>query len=169
MVGLQKIVGLVRGGLKSPRTSGVGRTLRYARAPRPPAAWPHCPIFRYVTELPPAMPATIAPWSGWVFLGIGRSTPMLEEMVAWQPPSGGSRPVPIGSRSVGVSLQPAIPRQIAPQQSPLPLHRSPTIIAQSRSSEAIKCAAQVHHGDAVQLTLLVPVANGSVISTLRAG
>jgi hypothetical protein len=48
---------------------------------------------------------------------------MLEQMVAWQPPSGGSRPVPIGSRSVGVSLQPAIPRRVAPQQNPLPLHR----------------------------------------------
>jgi hypothetical protein len=29
---------------------------------------------------------------------------MLEEMVPWQPPSAGSRPVPIGSRSIGVSL-----------------------------------------------------------------
>jgi hypothetical protein len=48
--------------------------------------------------------------------------------VAWQPPSGGSRPVPIGSRFIGVSLQPAIPRRVAPQQSPLPLHRSPTIV-----------------------------------------
>ena len=49
-----------------------------------------------------------------------------EEMMAWQPPSGGSRPVPIGSRFIAVSLQPAIPRRVAPQQSPLPLHRSPT-------------------------------------------
>src|SRR6266704_2253482 len=68
---------------------------------------------------------------------------MLEEMVAWQPSRGGSRPVPIGSRSIGVSLQPAIPRRVAPQQSPLPLHLSPTIVAQSRSGEAIKCAAQL--------------------------
>jgi hypothetical protein len=45
---------------------------------------------------------------------------MLAEMLAWRPPSG-------GSRSVGVSLQPAIP-----QQSPLPLHQSPTIVAQSQ-------------------------------------
>jgi hypothetical protein len=44
----------------------------------------------------------------------------------WRAPSGGSRPVPIGSRSIAVSLQPAIPRRVAPQQSPLPLHRSPT-------------------------------------------
>jgi hypothetical protein len=56
---------------------------------------------------------------------------MLEEMVAEQPPSGGSRPVAIGSRSIGVSLQPAIPRRVAPQQSPLPLHQSPTIVTQS--------------------------------------
>src|SRR5216683_5778428 len=53
---------------------------------------------------------------------------MLEEMVAWQPSRGGSRPLPIGSRSIGVSLQPAIPRRVAPQQSPLPLHQSPTIV-----------------------------------------
>ena len=32
---------------------------------------------------------------------------MLAEIVARQPPSGGSRPVSIGSRSIGVSLQPA--------------------------------------------------------------
>jgi hypothetical protein len=75
---------------------------------------------------------------------------MLEEMVARQPPSAGSRPVTIGSRSIAVSLQPAIPRRVAPQQSPLPLHRSPTIVAQSRSGEAVKCAAQPHCKDAVQ-------------------
>ena len=40
--------------------------------------------------------------------------------------------------SIGVSLQPAIPRRVAPQQSPLPLHRSPSTIAQSRSAEATK-------------------------------
>jgi hypothetical protein len=74
---------------------------------------------------------------------------MLPEMVPWQPPSAGSRPVPIGSRFIGVSLQPAIPRRVAPQQSPLPLHQSPTILAQSRSGEAIKCAAQPHCKDAV--------------------
>ena len=78
---------------------------------------------------------------------------MLEEMVAWQPPSAGSRPVPIGSRSIGVSLQPAIPRRVAPQQSPLPLHQSPTIVAQSRSGEAIKCAAQPRSKDAVQASV----------------
>jgi hypothetical protein len=50
-------------------------------------------------------------------------------MAAWQSPTGGSRPVPIGSRSIGVSLQPAVPRRVAPQQSPPPLHRSPTTLA----------------------------------------
>src|SRR5271166_1467328 len=69
---------------------------------------------------------------------------MLEEMgglatAQWT----GSRPLPIGSRSIGVSLQPAIPRRVAPQQSPLPLHQSPTIVTQSRSGEAIKCAARL--------------------------
>ena len=94
---------------------------------------------------------------------------MPEEMVAWQSPGAGSRPVPIGSRSIGVSLQPAIPRRVAPQQSPLPLHRSPTILAQSRSAEAIKCAAQIHCRDTVQLARApCPAAEGSVISTLRA-
>src|SRR5690242_16914847 len=65
------------------------------------------------------------------------------EIVAWQPPDAGSRPVPIGSRRIGVSLQPAIPRRVAPQQSPLPLHRSPRIVTESRSGEAIKCAARL--------------------------
>jgi hypothetical protein len=75
---------------------------------------------------------------------------MLEEIVPRQPPGGGSRPVPIGSRFIGVSLQPAIPQRVAPQQSPLPLHQSPTIVAQSRSGEATKCAAQPHCEDAVR-------------------
>ena len=63
---------------------------------------------------------------------------MLREMLTWHSPSVGSRPVAIGSRSIGVSLQPAIPRRVAPQQSPLPLHRSSSTVAQSRSAEAIK-------------------------------
>jgi hypothetical protein len=63
---------------------------------------------------------------------------MLREMLTRHSPSAGSRPVAIGSRSIGVSLQPAIPRRVAPQQSPFPLHRSPSTVAQSRSAEAIK-------------------------------
>ena len=47
-------------------------------------------------------------------------------------------------------FQPAIPRRVAPQQSPLPLHQSPTTVAQSRSGEAIDCAAHSHSKDAVQ-------------------
>src|SRR5438270_11906031 len=92
------------------------------------------------------------------------------EIMAWQPPDAGSRPVPIGSRFIGVSLQPAIPRRVAPQQSPLPLHQSPRILAQSQSGEAIKCAAA--HAVAprwvVAPALAVSAANRSVISTLRA-
>jgi hypothetical protein len=56
---------------------------------------------------------------------------MLAVMLAWRPPSG-------GSRSVGVSLQPAIPRRVAPQQSPLPLHQSPTIVAQSQCGVSLR-------------------------------
>src|SRR5947209_10960875 len=93
------------------------------------------------------------------------------EIMAWQPPDAGSRPVPIGSRFIGVSLQPAIPRRVAPQQSPLPLHQSPRILAQSQSGEAIKFAAA--HAVAphwvVAPALAVSAASGSVISTLRAG
>jgi hypothetical protein len=101
---------------------------------------------------------------------------MLAEMLAWRPPSG-------GSRSVGVSLQPAIPRRIAPQQSPLPLHQSPTIVAQSqcgvwpRSSVALVISTPngvsyllCAQGDIsiLRRQLVVPAANRGVISTLRA-
>ena len=118
-------------------------------------------------EIQPAKPAAIAPWQGG-FSGIGRSTPMLEGMVAWQPPSRRSRPVPIGSRFIGVSLQPAIPRRVAPRQSPLLLHRSPTIVAQSRSGEAIKCAAQPHRKDAVRAsaTCLSEPTYGSILDVV---
>jgi len=84
---------------------------------------------------------------------------MLEEMVAWQPPGAGSRPVLIGSRSVGVSLQPAIPRRVAPQQSPLPLHQSPTIVAQSQCGVWLRSS----------VALVVSTPKRGVISTLRAG
>src|SRR4051794_13835874 len=99
------------------------------------------------------------------------------EIVAWQPPDAGSRPVPIGSRFIGVSLQPAIPRRVAPQQSPLPLHQSPRILAQSQSGEAIKCALNFRKDAAHAVArrwvaapaLAVSAANPSVISTLRGG
>ena len=78
----------------------------------------------------------------WVFEGLG-DLPRCS-MRWWLGNRQWREPVrPIGSRSIGVSLQPAIPRRVAPQQSPLPLHRSPRIVTQSRSGEAIKCAARL--------------------------
>jgi hypothetical protein len=77
---------------------------------------------------------------------------MLAVMLAWRPPSG-------GSRSVGVSLQPAIPRRVAPQQSPLPLHQSPTIVAQSQCGVWLRSS--------VALNRIRP--QRGVISTLHAG
>jgi hypothetical protein len=77
----------------------------------------------------------------------------------------GSRPLPVGSRSIGVRLQPAIPRRVASQQSPLPLHQSPTIVAQSqcgvwlRSSVALVVSAP----NGVSSLLCAP----GVISILR--
>jgi hypothetical protein len=84
-------------------------------------------------------------------------------MVAWQPPNGGSRPVPIGSQSIGVSLQPAIPRRVAPQQSPLPLHQSPTIVAQIQSSEPIKLRCSTPLRDAGKLVLLSQTGMSSLL------
>src|SRR5580693_4289084 len=86
-------------------------------------------------------------------------------MVAWQPPNGGSRPVPIGSQSIGVSLQPAIPRRVAPQQSPLPLHQSPTIVAQIQSSEPIKLRCSTPLRDAGKLALLGQTGMSSLLCT----
>jgi len=63
-------------------------------------------------------------------------------MLARQTPGGESRPVPIGSRLIGVSLRPAIPRRVAPQQSPPPLHQSATIVAEPATP--IKCEARPH-------------------------
>jgi hypothetical protein len=83
---------------------------------------------------------------------------MREERVLGKPPSGGSRPIPIGSRSIGVSLQPAIPRRVAPQQSPLPLHQSPTIVAQSRSGEAINASLNLTARIPSSVWLRCPVA-----------
>src|SRR3954454_20541565 len=99
------------------------------------------------------------------------------EIVACHPRDAGSRPVPIGSRCIGVSLQPAIPRRVAPQQSPLPLHQSPRILAQSQSGEAIKWALNFRKDAAHAVArrwvaapaLAVSAANPSVISTLRGG
>ena len=97
---------------------------------------------------------TSAPWRGWVFEGSGDLPRCSRRWWLGNRRSGGSRPVSIGSRSIGVSLQPAIPRRVAPRQSPLPLHQSPAIIAQFQSSEPITFAAQLHCGDAGKLALL---------------
>jgi hypothetical protein len=40
--------------------------------------------------------------------------------------------------------QPAIPRRVAPQQSPLPLHQSPTIVAQSRPARQSRRTVGLH-------------------------
>ena len=74
-----------------------------------------------LTETPPAKPATIAPSPGWGFQVSGDLLRWLAGMVVWQPPSGGSRPVPIGSQSIGVRLQPAIPRRPAEPASASPV------------------------------------------------
>jgi len=100
--------------------------------------------------------------------------------VGWQSPSGGSRPVPIGSRSIGVSLQPAIPWRVAPQQSPSPLHRSPILIthlcsgAQSNALLDLTATAQTSprsHWTGPNIEAM-PMRSAprprSVISTLRA-
>jgi hypothetical protein len=58
--------------------------------------WLPCIPLRNGECHPPSRPPSRRGEGG--FSGIGRSTPMLEELVAWQPPNGGSRPVPIGSR-----------------------------------------------------------------------
>src|ERR1700694_253410 len=92
------------------------------------------------------MPAAIALWLGWGFEGSGdlprclRRWWLCNRRVAG---TGQSGRLP----SIGVSLQPAIPRRVAPQQSPLPLHQLLTIVAQSRSGEATSSIQQSDGGD----------------------
>src|SRR6202048_4309975 len=73
----------------------------------------------------------------------------------WREPTSSDR-LP----SIGVSLQPAIPRRVAPQQSPLPLHHSPTIIPQIPVRRGNQIARLTHCRDTVQVTLLAPVTHG---------
>ena len=107
------------------------------------------------------------------FSGIGRSTPMacqdggLATVERREPASSDRLPV---HRS---KFQPAIPRRVAPQQSPLPLHQSPRILAQSqiRRRNQMRCSTSAQ---AVAPRLLVAPALAvsaarSAISTLRAG
>src|ERR1700732_589850 len=85
---------------------------------------------------------------------------MLEEMVAWHPPSGGNRPVrsapihrsesPTGYSSAGCS--PAEPASASPVADNSTSNPGP-----ARQS---KCAAQPHCRDPVQVTLLLPVTHG---------
>jgi hypothetical protein len=65
---------------------------------------------------------------GMGFRGIGKSLP--DDLMRAGGRSG-SRPQPAPG-PIGISLQPAIPRRVAPQQSPLPLHRPPTRLSARR-------------------------------------
>src|SRR5258708_20245282 len=77
----------------------------------------------------PAKPASTVSWQG----GLFRYREIYPEgSRRWWLGKAGWREVSSSDRlpSIGVSLQPAIPRRVAPQQSPLPLHQSPTIVPQ---------------------------------------
>jgi hypothetical protein len=50
-------------------------------------------------------------------IGLPSIKPRPRELAVRQSPSAGSQSVPIGSRSIGVSLQPAIPRRVAPSRA----------------------------------------------------
>jgi hypothetical protein len=118
--------------------------------------------------MPPAKPVSTVSWQGGFFRYREIYPDGLRRWwlgnAGWREPTSSDR-LP----SIGVSLQPAIPRRVAPQQSPLPLHQSPTIVAQFRSSEAIKCAAHLHCGRSPGRAPSSPPPYRSVISTLRAG
>jgi hypothetical protein len=83
----------------------------------------------HLTEMPPAKPASTVSWQGGFFRYREIYPDGLRRWwlgnAGWREPTSSDR-LP----SIGVSLQPAIPRRVAPQQSPLPLHQSPTIIPQ---------------------------------------
>ena len=119
---------MVRGSDR-PTTSGAGSAVEGAGA----TPWRH----RSARPIAPK-PATIAPWRRWVFEGSENIyDARREEMVAWQPPSGGSRSVPMapGSRSespTGYSsagCSPAEPASASPVTD---------IVVQSRPSAAIQ-------------------------------
>jgi hypothetical protein len=78
----------------------------------------------------------------------------------WREPTSSDR-LP----SIGVSLQPAIPRRVAPRQSPLPLHQSPTIVAQIQSREPIKLRCSTSLRDAGKLALLGQTGMSSLLCT----
>ena len=90
-------------------------------------------------------------------------------MVAWQPPqwreptSFDRLPVHRSESPTGYSSASCSPAEPA-SASPVTANSSSI-----RSSQAIKCAGHLHCGPQVQVALVVPVANGSVISTLLTG
>jgi hypothetical protein len=119
-------------------------------------------------EMPSPKPATIASWPGWVF----RRREIYPDAYGdggLAIAGGGSRPVAIGFQSTGVSLQlyssagcsPAEPASASPVTGKQQLNLEPR-----RQSNALP---KFTAGDAVQLAILVPIANRNVISTLRAG
>jgi hypothetical protein len=82
----------------------------------------------------------------------------------WREPASSDR-LP----SIGASLQPAIPRRVAPQQSPLPLHRSPTIVAQSRSGRGnqMHCSTSLQNPVQASVACLGEVTCGSIPDVVR--
>src|SRR5271156_1298527 len=77
----------------------------------------------HLTEMLPAKPASTVSWQGGFFRYREIYPDGLRRWwlgnAGWREPTSSDR-LP----SIGVSLQPAIPRRVAPQQSPLPLHQS---------------------------------------------
>ena len=87
----------------------------------------------------------------------------------WREPASSDR-----LASIGASLQPAIPRWVAPQQRPLPLHQSPNSSSiPIRRDDQIRSSASLQGGhpafDCDAVALIVSAATGGVISILRAG
>jgi hypothetical protein len=110
---------------------------------------------------PPKLGALCAVTKGG-FQGIGRSTPM----AILQSPSGGSRPVPIGSRSHRSESPTGYSSTGCSPAEPTPLHGSLTMVADpGRASNAL---AQPHCKDNA-LPLVVFAVTQGVISTLHAG
>src|ERR1700730_11912333 len=77
---------------------------------------------------------------------------MLEEMMAWQPPSGGGPPRPLRSPALPPGAPPAHSSPgVLPPDAPASASPVTDIVVQSRSSAAIKRAAQLPCRDAVQV------------------
>ena len=111
--------------------------------------------------MPPAKPATFAPWPGWVFQVSGDLPRWLAEdggsaTAEWPEPTSSDRlPIhrsesPTGYSSAGCS--PAEPASASPVADNNTSNPGP-----ARQSN---CAAQPHCRDTVQVTLLAPVTHG---------